>query len=173
MSRQHISGFNIIALTIVFLAALTMIGCIQKDNDIFFVKNNYGDDEPVKKLLTDFQNAINARNISALMNCFSEGLDFPDQIDQSLRVTYRTLLYDYKDFFEKIESVNYAFNEQYILLNADSAKVTMKLHKQYKAISPFSNVVNADVDEQLTVTKISDGIWKVTQMRELLPPRIY
>lgn len=157
-----------------FLAAAILVGCgVQKDDDIFFVKKNYYDDEPVKKVLKDYQSALNARDLGSLMNCFSEGLDFPDRLDNSLRVTYRNLLYDYKDFFEKIETINYAFNDIYILLNENSAKVTMKLHREYKAVSPFSNHVNADVEEQVTVTKISDGVWKVTQMRELLPPRIY
>jgi len=160
-------------ITIAALLVIFASGCIQKENDAFWVGNNYSDEEPVRAILKNYCDSLNRRDLNSLMNCFDENIDFPDKLNNALRINYRGLLYDYKDFFEKIESISYEFNETYILFSAHNAKVTMKLRKRYRAISPFSHNVDAIVEELLTVTKNDSGVWKVTGMNELLPPRIY
>lgn len=169
---------KILSASRIFIACVTLLvimtsGCIQKENDVFWVGKNYSDEDPVKELLKNYCDSLNKRDLNSLMNCFDENIDFPDKLNNALRVNYRGLLYDYKDFFEKIESISYEFNETYILLSAHTAKVTMKLRKRYRAIAPFTHNVDTIVEELVTVTKNDSGIWKVTGMNELLPPRIY
>lgn len=168
-----VKTFTAVILIFLFLFVVTSNGCIKKENDVFFVSNNYEDETKIKELIFKYEAGLNARNVSQTVDCFDSNLNFPDEINQNLNVTYRTLLYDYKDFFQKIEKINYKFNDQYLLLNEQSAKLTMKLHKEYTAISPFTHQVNADLDETVTITKNSAGAWKITKIKELLPPRIY
>jgi len=167
LATSHI--FIAMAVLLVIMSS----GCIQKENDVFCVGNNYSDEDPIKELLKNYCDCLNKRDLNALMNCFDEKINFPDKINTALQITYRGLLYDYKDFFEKIESIGYEFNDTYILISAHTAKVTMKLRKRYRAISPFSYNVDTVVEELVTVTKNDSGVWKVTGMNELLPPRIY
>jgi len=148
-------------------------GCIQKDNDIFCVSDNYSDEEPIKAIVDNFASALNNREIDKLMSCVDENINFPDSLNLSINVTYRTLLYDYMDFFKKIESIAYEFNDRYIILSEHTAKVTLKLRKYYKAVSPFSYNVDSTVDETMIITKNSAGAWRITSIKELLPPRIY
>ena len=170
MKKKLFISYTLIKLLVIILFST---GCLQKDRDVFWSGTNYGDDEPVKALMTNLAAGLNRREISAVMNCFDESLNFPDSLNPSIKVTYRTLMYDYLDFFKKIESIGYEFNDQYIILSEHTAKVTIKLRKRYKAISPFSHSVDADVAETVIITKNAAGNWRITQINELLPPRIY
>lgn len=170
MKKRFLINYTIIKLLfILFFGA----GCTQKDRDVFWTGENYGDEAYVKSLTDELARGLNARDINAVMNCFEQSLNFPDSLNPSIKVTYRTLMYDYMDFFKKVESVGYEFNDRYIIISEHTAKVTLKLRKRFKAVSPFSHSVDADVQETLMATKNSAGVWRITQVRELLPPRIY
>ncbi len=171
MKKKCFISFSIIKLLIIII--LFNGGCLQKDRDVFWVDNNYGDDEEVKTILTSLAAGLNGREINAVMACFDESLNFPDSLNPSIKVTYRTLLYDYMDFFKKIESIGYEFNDQYIIMSEHTAKVTLKLRKRFTAVSPFSHTVDNSVDETVIITKNSEGKWRITKINELLPPRIY
>ncbi len=167
--KCRIKRFLMGLFILIFLGA----GCTQKDRDVFWTDNNYGDSDTIKTIISSFNAGLNGRDIGKVLNCMDESINFPDSLNPSIKVTYRTLMYDYLDFFEKTESVNYEFNEQYITMSEHTARVTMKLRKCYKAVSPFSHTVDNVVDETVFVSKTASGEWKITGMKELLPPRIY
>ncbi|HPG57759.1 MAG TPA: hypothetical protein PKW98_08060 [Candidatus Wallbacteria bacterium] len=170
MKKKIFISYTVIKLIVIILFST---GCVQKDRDVFWVDNNFGDDEPVKAVMTLMKDSLNKREISPLLTCFDEAINFPDALNPSIKVTYRTLMYDYMDFFKKIESIGYEFNDQYIIMSEHTAKVTIKLRKRYKAVSPFSHNVDNTVDETVIITKNASGAWKITKISELLPPRIY
>ncbi|HOT75033.1 MAG TPA: hypothetical protein PK467_04555 [Candidatus Wallbacteria bacterium] len=74
MKKKIFISYTIVKLIVIILFST---GCIQKDRDVFWVDNNFSDDEPVKAVMTLMKDSINKREISPLLTCFDESLNFP------------------------------------------------------------------------------------------------